>query len=66
MALMLLVGGGTFVGLSNLSAPQNGPRVSAAVGDLQILDKNEQAFQQMDQLLQDDTPDDNTVIPPRS
>ena len=51
MALLLIAGGGT-VGLNlHQSAP-----VSATVNDLQILDKNEQALQQMDQLLEDAAP----------
>ena len=56
MALLLIAGGGT-VGISSFrghSAP-----VSATVNDLQILDKNEQALQQMDQLLEDAAPADN-------
>lgn len=56
MALLLIVGGGG-VGIFHRTA-QAAP-VSATVNDLQILDKNEQALQQMDQLLQDDAPDDN-------
>jgi hypothetical protein len=60
LAVVLLVGGGTFV---DLSGPHRLSRVeaSATVNDLQVLDKNEQALQTMDQLLQDD---DN--IPPSS
>jgi len=57
MALLLILGGGG-VGISTF--PHAHPaQVSAAVNDLQILDKNEQALQQMDQLLQDDGPADN-------
>ena len=67
MALVLIVGGGSF-GISNL--PHSQPahvQTSAAVHDLQILDKNEQALQQMDQLLQDDAPaDSNGAAPPQS
>jgi hypothetical protein len=66
LALLLLVGGGTFADLSTLSSP---PRIeaSATVQDLQILDKNDQALQTMDQLLQDDGPaDDGIASPPSS
>jgi anti-sigma factor RsiW len=51
MALLLIAGGGSIT-LSTLShtAPV---AVSAPVKDLQILDKNEQALQQVDQLLQE-------------
>ncbi|HZL51968.1 MAG TPA: hypothetical protein VFC37_13580 [Terracidiphilus sp.] len=54
MALML-IGGGSSITISMLS---HTPPVaeSAPVRDLQILDKNEQALQQVDQLLQDNTP----------
>ncbi|HEY4381829.1 MAG TPA: hypothetical protein VGN01_15880 [Acidobacteriaceae bacterium] len=62
MALLLIAGGGT-VGLTNFhrQAP-----VSATVNDLQILDKNEQALQQMDQLLEDAAPADTPDAPPQS
>jgi len=63
MALVLVVGGGTFADLSTFSHPH--VEASAAVQDLQILDKNDQALQTMDQLLQDDSvADDNTTAPP--
>ncbi len=64
MALLLIAGGGTF-GISTFhTAP-----VSATVNDFQILDKNEQALQQVDQVLDDaaapaDTQQDTT--PPQS
>jgi anti-sigma factor RsiW len=65
LALALIVGGGTF-SISNYPHPQP-VQASAAVNDLQILDKNEQALQQMDQLLQDDATDDtNSATPPQS
>jgi len=57
LALILLIGGGTFVHSGRHEA-------SAAVTDLQVLDKNDQALQTMDQLLQDDTPgDDGSEMP---
>jgi hypothetical protein len=52
-ALVLLVGGGTFADLSAFSHPGASTEASAMVQDLQILDKNDQTFQTMDQLLQD-------------
>jgi hypothetical protein len=67
LAVILLVGGGTFANLSgfHLSSPK--PEVSATVNDLQILDKNDQALQTMDQLLQDDSPaTDSGDAPPSS
>ncbi len=48
---VLIVGGGGFVGLTPTHHPVE---ASATVNDLQILDRNEQAFQQMDALQQDD------------
>jgi hypothetical protein len=56
MALLLIAGGGS-IGIANYQRPAAEPiRASATVNDLQILDKHEQALQQMDQLLQDDAP----------
>jgi hypothetical protein len=65
MALLLIVGGG---GLGIATYPhQNQAQVSPAVNDLQRLDKNEQALQQMDQLLQDDASGNNAPsTPPQS
>lgn len=54
LALALVLGGGTFAGISAFHQPVVEVEASAAVNDLQILDKNEQAIEQMDQLLQDD------------
>jgi hypothetical protein len=63
LALVLVVGGGTFADVSGFLHSK--PQASATVQDLQILDKNDQALQTMDQLLQDvGTADDTT--PPSS
>lgn len=48
MALLLVAGGGSYLELAHL---QSAPVTSATVQDLQILDNNDQAIQQMDQLL---------------
>jgi len=65
LALILLVGGGTFADLATFSHPEPSTEASATVQDLQILDKNDQAFQTMDKLLQDDSStDDSTTAPP--
>jgi hypothetical protein len=64
LALALVVGGGTFADVSGFLHPA--PQTSAAVQDLQILDKNDQALQTMDQLLQDDSSADDTSAPPTS
>lgn len=51
---VVAAGGGGYWGLENLSGPAKSPAgVSATVQDLQILDNNVQAIQQMDQLLDD-------------
>jgi anti-sigma factor RsiW len=67
MALLLIAGGGG-IKLSTLSRSAAPAAVSAPVEDLQILDKNEQALQQVDQLLQDtaDSPGDSNVATPQS
>ena len=62
MALLLILGGGG-VGISTLHGHKQ-PQISPVVNDLQILDNNQQALEQVDQLLQDDSPDDNSDAPP--
>lgn len=68
LGLVLLIGGGTaaeFTGLFHRTPEQT----SATVQDLQILDRNDQAFQTMDQLLDDPggaTPDDSSPDSPVS
>ena len=54
LALALLLGGGGYVGVTVLNGQHDKVQASAAVNDLQILDRNDQAIQQMDQLLDDD------------
>jgi hypothetical protein len=66
LAVLLLVGGGTIADLSTFPA-QPSIEASATVQDLQILDKNDQALQTMDQLVQDDgSVDDGATAPPSS
>jgi anti-sigma factor RsiW len=65
MALVLLIGGGT-VGITTYSGNQP-VHAAATVHDLQILDKNEQALQQLDQMLQEASSTDNpSDDPPQS
>jgi hypothetical protein len=64
LALALIVGGGTIANLSSFG--HSTPQASATVQDLQILDKNDQAMQAMDQLLQDEGPADDTATAPSS
>ncbi len=51
-ALLLLAGGGSVLHFTSFNHAN--AQTSAAVNDLQILDKNDQTIQQMDQLLQDE------------
>ena len=60
LALVLVVGGGTIADLSGFP-PHRAVQASATINDLQILDKNEQAIQTMDQLLQDDNSSDGST-----
>jgi predicted ribosomally synthesized peptide with SipW-like signal peptide len=64
LALLLVVGGGTFANFSDFS--HQTPDISATVQDLQILDKNNQALQTMDQLLQDAGTTEDPSEPPIS
>jgi hypothetical protein len=64
LALVLVVGGGTLADVSGFLDPK--PQISATVQDLQILDKNDQAMQTMDQLLQDVGSVDDANTPPSS
>ena len=66
LALVLAIGGGTAASLSHVLHPAP-VQTSAAVEDLQILDRNDQAIQTMDQLLQDDgSTDDGASAQPVS
>jgi len=60
MALALLIGGGT---IANLELNPSRHEASAAITDLQVLDKNDQALQTMDLLLQDESSSDDTALP---
>lgn len=61
LALALLIGG-TFANLAHVHS--GGAETSPTVTDLQVLDRNDQALQTMDQLFQDEgTADDASPIP---
>ena len=63
LALVLVAAGGSF-GIATFQHSR--PVIaSAAVNDLQLLDKNEQSLQQVNQLLQDDVPasDSGAALP---
>jgi anti-sigma factor RsiW len=55
LTVLLAIGGATYAGFVGSS---HTPQTSAAVGDLQSLDKNQQVFQQLDSLDQDDDDSD--------
>jgi len=61
LALLLLIGGGTYAGFVNMGQPAT---PSAAVRDLQSLDENSQVFQQLNTLDQQD--DDSNSGSPNS
>jgi len=63
LALVLIVGGGA---AANLSDRQHHSGVSASptINDLQILDRNAQALQTMEQLLQEESPIEDPATPP--
>ncbi|HEX3471088.1 MAG TPA: hypothetical protein VHT28_07870 [Silvibacterium sp.] len=61
LALLLLIGGGTYAGFRNVAKPAN---PSATIRDLQSLDENSQVFQQLNTLDQQD--DDSNSSPPNS
>ncbi len=60
LALVLLIGGGTFANFSGLHPGRS--QTSATVNDLQIFEKNDQALQTMD-LLEDVSTDDAGTVP---
>ena len=53
MAVLLVAGGGSYWQATHMSTEARPAGVSATLQDLQILDNNAQAIQQMDQLLDD-------------
>jgi hypothetical protein len=54
LSLALIAGGGSLFMPSATTPQRPAPTASALVNDLQILDRNEQAFQQLDELQQDE------------
>jgi hypothetical protein len=54
LALLIIIGGGTYAGLMSSSSPAP-VKTSAAVEDLKSLDDNAQVFQQLNSLDQDDS-----------
>jgi len=50
LTLMLLVGGGTYLGVSDWNQPPNPPGEAAVVHDLQTLDNNAQLLDQLESI----------------
>lgn len=65
LALALVIGGGTAASVSGALHARH-DAVSATVQDLQILDRNDQTFQAMDELQDDGPADDGTPDAPTS
>jgi len=62
MTVVLLAGGGTYLGMSDLGRPKPAPVQTAVVQDLQTLDSNAQLLDQLETISdQNDTSDDLTV-----
>jgi anti-sigma factor RsiW len=66
LALALVVVGGTAIDLSTTSHTVAHVQPSATINDLQILDRNDQAMQTMDQLLDDSGSSDSAPTNPAS
>lgn len=64
LALALLIGGGIFADLARVDLGE--AETSPTVTDLQVLDKNDQALQTMDQLFQDEGAADDAAALPSS
>lgn len=59
LLLIIMLGGGGYARFESANRPGGPAGISATVNDLQILDRNAQALQEMDQLLQDDDSGDD-------
>jgi len=64
LTLMLLVGGGTYLGVTNIEHPQAPDRDAAVVHDLQTLDSNAQVLDQLEAI--SDNPNDAISDDPNS
>ena len=64
LTMMLLVGGGTYLGITNVEQPQPPDRDAAVVHDLQTLDSNAQVLDQLEAI--SDNPNDAISDDPNS
>jgi hypothetical protein len=64
LTVMLLVGGGAYLGVTNIEQPQPPDHDAAVVRDLQTLDNNKQVLDQLEAI--SDNPDDAIMDDPNS
>jgi hypothetical protein len=64
LTVMLLVGGGAYLGVTNIEQPQPPAHDAAVVRDLQTLDNNKQVLDQLEAI--SDNPDDAISDDPNS
>jgi anti-sigma factor RsiW len=64
LTMMLLVGGGTYLGVTNIEQPQQPDHDAAVVRDLQTLDSNSQVLDQLEAI--SDNPNDAISDDPNS
>lgn len=62
LTAVLLLGGGTYLSLSNNDQPTPAPAQAAVVHDLQVLDNNAQLLDQLEALSTNDTDDDGSAV----
>lgn len=59
LTVVLLLGGGTYLGMTNWNKPATAPSQAAVVHDLQILDNNAQVLDQLETLSSTDSNSEN-------
>lgn len=59
LTVVLLLGGGTYLGMSNWDQEKSGPPQAAVVHDLQVLDNNAQLLDQLETLSSADSNNEN-------
>jgi anti-sigma factor RsiW len=64
LTVMMLVGGGAYLGVTNIEQPQPPDHIAAVVRDLQTLDNNKQVLDQLEAI--SDNPDDAISDDPNS
>jgi hypothetical protein len=64
LTVLMLIGGGAYLGVTNVEQPVAQPTVNAVVHDLQTLDSNKQVLDQLEAI--SDNPDDAISDDPNS